>query len=125
MYTQNCTVDWSCKKNIAQKSPFSHKLQYKCFSGPLRGKMVECYHQACDSVRSPYDASFADLDFYLQTVQTLLNTMLEMSKSQCMNTNDLKIFYEENGNEVAASGGTFLGGSLLTLAEFIKRYMPW
>jgi len=96
-------------------------------TGPLRGQMVECYHQACDSVRGPYTGSFADMDFYEHTVQTLLNTMLEMSKSQCLNTNDLSQFYSEldENNQVATSNGSFLGGSLLSLTDFIKRFMPW
>ena len=90
--------------------------------------MVECYHQACDSVRSPYTGSFADMGFYKHTVQTLLNTMLEMSKSQCLNTNHLDGFYEiqeTNWNEIATSAGSDLTGPLLSLTEFLRRYMPW
>ena len=89
--------------------------------------MAECYHQACDSVRGPYTASFADMDFYKRIVQTLLNTMLEMSKSQCLNTDNLGSFYSENSaNEIPASSkGTDLSGSLLTLTEFLRKYMPW
>ena len=89
--------------------------------------MVECYHKACDSVRGPYTASFADMDFYEHTVQTLLNTVLEMSKSQCLNTNDLNLFYShlDEENQVATSNGSFLGGSLLSLTDFIRRFMPW
>jgi len=96
-------------------------------TGPLRGKMVECYHKACDSVRGPYTASFADMDFYEHTVQTLLNTILEMSKSQCLNTNDLNLFYShlDEENHVATSNGSFLGGSLLSLTDFIRKFMPW
>ena len=102
-------------------------FQTLLFLGPLRGKMIECYHHACDSVRGPYTGSFADMDFYENTVQTLLNTMLEMSKSQCLNTNDLSQFYSEldENNQVATSNGSFLGGSLLSLTDFIKRFMPW
>ena len=96
-------------------------------AGPLRGRMVECYHQACDSVRGPYTGSFADMDFYEHTVQALLNTMVEMSKSQCLNTNYLNLFYSEleENNQVATSNGSFLGGSLLSLTDFIRRFMPW
>jgi len=95
-------------------------------TGPLRGRMVECYHQACDSVRGPYTGSFADMDFYEHTVQTLLNTMLEMSKSQCLNTEHLNLFYSDlEENQVATSNGSFLGGSLLSLTDFIRRFMPW
>jgi len=96
-------------------------------TGPLRGRMVECYHQACDSVRGPYTGSFADMDFYEHTVQALLNTMVEMSKSQCLNTNYLNLFYSEleENNQVATSNGSFLGGSLLSLTDFIRRFMPW
>ena len=94
-------------------------------TGPLRGKMAECYHQACDSVRSPYEASFADMDFYVHFVQTLLNTMLEVSKSQCLNTDHLTDFYEEDNNGAMTSKGSFLSGSLLTLADFIRKFMPW
>ena len=90
--------------------------------------MVECYHQACDSVRGPYaDNAYSDMDFYEHTVQALLNTMVEMSKSQCLNTNYLNLFYSklEENNQVATSNGSFLGGSLLSLTDFIRRFMPW
>ena len=90
--------------------------------------MVECYHSACDSVRGPYTGSFADMKFYKHTVQTLLNTMLEMSKSQCLNTDHLDGFYdnqETNSNQITAPTGSDLTGSLLSLTEFLRRYMPW
>ena len=96
--------------------------------GPLRGSMVECYHQACDSVRSPYKADFADMDFYQHIVQSLLSTIIELSKSQCLRSEDLTSFYQEedqSNNVSAASSGSFLGGSLLSLTEFIRRFMPW
>ena len=100
------------------------------FPGPLRGKMAECYHSACDSVRGPYDASFANMDFYKKTVQTILNAVLELSKSRCLRTDDLQQFYmeEENENKVAtsgSSGSSYLQGTLMSLTEFIRRYMPW
>ena len=67
--------------------------------------MAECYHSACDSVRGPYDASFANMDFYMKTVQTILNAVLELSKSRCLRTDDLQQFYkEESENKVATSG---------------------
>ena len=91
--------------------------------------MIDCYHKACDSVRSPYDGKFANMDFYQQIVQTLLNSVLEMSKSQCLRTEDLTGFYseiEEQNNETSsASKGQFFGNSLISLTEFIRRYMPW
>ena len=67
------------------------------------------------------------MDFYQHTVQALLNSMLEMSQAQCLNTEDLNLFYsvEEEQNQIANSRGTFLGGSLLSLTDFIKKYMPW
>ena len=98
-------------------------------TGPSRGQMIDCYHKACDSVRSPYDGKFANMDFYQQIVQTLLNSVLEMSKSQCLRTEDLTGFYseiEEQNNETSsASKGQFFGNSLISLTEFIRRYMPW
>ena len=100
---------------------FSHLF----FSGPLRGKMAECYHSACDSVRGPYDASFANMDFYQKTVQTILNSVVEMSKSRCLRTEHLQQFYAEEDNKAASSAGSYLGGTLMSLTEFIRRYMPW
>merc|ERR1711894_668780 len=79
-------------------------------TGPSRGKMIECYHNACDSVRGPYDANFANMEFYQQIVQTLLNSIIELSKSQCLRSEDLSGFF---------------GSSLLSLTEFIRQYMPW
>ena len=87
--------------------------------------MAECYHSACDSVRGPYDASFANMDFYQKTVQTILNSVVEMSKSRCLRTEHLQQFYAEEDNKVASSAGSYLGGTLMSLTEFIRRYMPW
>ena len=51
------------------------------FAGPQRAGMASCYHRPCDSVRAPYDGSFVtDFEFFRQTVQALLNTVLELSR---------------------------------------------
>lgn len=94
-------------------------------TGPSRGKMQECYHSACDSVKSPYGAEFANMEFYTQIVQALLNTVIEMSKSQCLRSEDLLGFYSEVDENTSTSKGSFLGGSLLSLTDFIRQYMPW
>ena len=70
------------------------------------------------------------MDFYKKTVQTILNAVLELSKSRCLRTDDLQQFYmeEENENKVAtsgSSGSSYLQGTLMSLTEFIRRYMPW
>ena len=87
--------------------------------------MQECYHSACDSVKSPYGAEFANMEFYTQIVQALLNTVIEMSKSQCLRSEDLLGFYSEVDENTSTSKGSFLGGSLLSLTDFIRQYMPW
>ena len=94
--------------------------------------MIECYHNACDSVRGPYDANFANMEFYQQIVQTLLNSIIELSKSQCLRSEDLSGFYSEL-DQISSSSSTgssatkngFFGSSLLSLTEFIRQYMPW
>ena len=53
--------------------------------GPGRGKMKECYHQTCDSVRNGHRGDFANMDFYYHTVQALLDTTLDISNSKCRN----------------------------------------
>jgi hypothetical protein len=87
--------------------------------------MAECYHSACDSVRRPYTAKFADMPFYKHIVQTLLNTMIEMSKSQCLRNEDLTGFYRNADDQNEVNSAQFLGGSLLSLTQFLRRYMPW
>ena len=52
-------------------------------SGPHRGGSQSCYHAECDSVRNGNSAPFADEDFFLHTVQTLLDTTVELSQAQC------------------------------------------
>ena len=98
-------------------------------TGPSRGKMIECYHNACDSVRGPYDANFANMEFYQQIVQTLLNSIIELSKSQCLRSEDLSGFYSEldqiSSSSTASTKNGFFGSSLLSLTEFIRQYMPW
>ena len=98
-------------------------------SGPLRGKMIECYHKACDSVRAPYNANFADMGFYQHVVQTLLSSVIELSKSTCLNTDDLAGFYSLNevneASSASSSKTSFYGESLMTLTQFLRRFMPW
>ena len=108
--------------------------------------MTLCYHQPCDSIRKPYDADFANLEFYKHLVQTLLNSVLELSKASCLRAEHLNRFYDrldekENTNEkidnsiqfsnsilesssdgsLSSSSGSVLSNSLLTLSQFMKR----
>ena len=72
--------------------------------------MTLCYHQPCDSIRKPYDADFANLEFYKHLVQTLLNSVLELSKASCLRAEHLNRFYDrldekENTNEKIDNSG--------------------
>ena len=58
--------------------------------------MASCYHRPCDSVRAPYDASFViDFEFFRHTVQALLNTVLELSRANCLRAENLDDFNEK------------------------------
>ena len=58
-------------------------------SGPLRGKMRECYHQKCDSMRNGNKAEFADFRFLSKTVRTLVATAKELTEAEnCLNIGD-------------------------------------
>ncbi len=95
---------------------------------------MECYHKACDSVRGPYNANFADMTFYQHIVQTLLNSVIELSKSVCLRTEDLSGFYslnevatseEDSEASSATANKNIYTESLLTLTQFLRRFMPW
>ena len=84
---------------------------------------------SCQALSVPDTVTLANMDFYMKTVQTILNAVLELSKSRCLRTDDLQQFYkEESENKVATSGSagsSYLRGTLMSLTEFIRRYMPW
>ena len=48
-------------------------------TGPYRGVMKQCYHRDCDSFRMMNTIKFADYDFLSMTVQTIIDTLTEMS----------------------------------------------
>lgn len=45
--------------------------------------MKNCYHSHCDSIRNGHTAEFANFTFFRDTVQTMVDTVLELSESQC------------------------------------------
>ena len=55
--------------------------------------MVNCYHKPCDSIRPPHRAEFANIEFYKHTLQTLVYTTIELSKSSCFSSESLQKFY--------------------------------
>jgi len=52
-------------------------------TGPYRGAMRQCYHRECDSKRRKFKGSFASYDFLAQTVQTVIDTVSELSGASC------------------------------------------
>jgi len=52
-------------------------------TGPYRGEMQECYHRQCDSKRKKFQGTFASYDFLAQTVQTVIDSVSELSKAVC------------------------------------------
>jgi len=52
-------------------------------TGPYRGAMKECYHRECDSKRLKHKGEFASYDFLAQTVQTVIDTVSDMTGAQC------------------------------------------
>jgi len=52
-------------------------------TGPYRGAMKRCYHRECDSVRRNNKALFANYDFLAQTVQTVIDTVSDITKANC------------------------------------------
>jgi len=52
-------------------------------TGPYRGAMRQCYHRECDSKRRKFKGSFASYDFLAQTVQTVIDTVSDLSRASC------------------------------------------
>jgi len=52
-------------------------------TGPYRGDMQSCYHRECDSKRRSFKGEFANYDFLAQTVQTVIDTVSELSNAVC------------------------------------------
>jgi len=52
-------------------------------TGPYRGAMKECYHRECDSKRLKHKGEFANYDFLAQTVQTVIDTVSDLTGAQC------------------------------------------
>ena len=53
------------------------------FLGPYRGAMAKCYHRECDSKRRNNKAAFANYDFLAQTVQTVIDSVSDLTGAQC------------------------------------------
>ena len=51
-------------------------------TGPGRGDMRGCYHRECDSARAGRPA-WADYTFLARTVQTVIDTVTELSGAEC------------------------------------------
>lgn len=52
-------------------------------TGPYRGAMKDCYHRECDSKRMNHKAEFASYDFLAQTVQTVIDSVTDLTQAQC------------------------------------------
>ena len=52
-------------------------------TGPYRGAMKDCYHRECDSKRRNHKAEFASYDFLAQTVQTVIDSVSDLTQAQC------------------------------------------
>lgn len=52
-------------------------------TGPYRGAMAKCYHRECDSKRRNNKAAFANYDFLAQTVQTVIDSVSDLTAAQC------------------------------------------
>ena len=92
--------------------------------------MTECYHMPCDSIRPPFKADFADFKFYQNTVQATLQTAIELSRAQCVPSEQLEKFYneiEDDGNwksaassSRSANNGRNVQDPVVSLSQFIK-----
>ena len=45
--------------------------------------MKRCYHRECDSKRNGHKGEFADYDFLVHTVQTVVDAVSEMAGAEC------------------------------------------
>ena len=53
-------------------------------AGPERGVMGDCYHRECDTARLGENLNNEDnFDFLSVTVQTLIDSVVEMSGAEC------------------------------------------
>merc|ERR1719350_512641 len=52
-------------------------------TGPYRGSMAKCYHRECDSKRRNHKGGFASYDFLAQTVQTVIDTVSDITRATC------------------------------------------
>ena len=53
--------------------------------------MRECYHAECDSVRNGHTADFVNMDFYVQTIKTLVDMTLEKTSATCKGYKKVKV----------------------------------
>ena len=51
-------------------------------TGPLRGGMRACYHRQCDTAR-PGTPAWADYSFLARTVQTVIDSVADLSRAAC------------------------------------------
>ena len=51
--------------------------------GPYRSGMKRCYHRECDSKRNGHKGEFANYDFLVHTIQTVVDAVSEMAGAEC------------------------------------------
>ena len=74
-------------------------------SGPLRGVMKVCYHRGCDSARVGRTLDNEEnFHFLSTTVQTLIDTVVELSGATCPLSDRLRM--KKNNNLPVAETGT-------------------
>lgn len=71
-------------------------------SGPYRGVMQECYHQACDSSSDNKRLKFASKKFLVKTCQALIDSTISLSQSVCHQLHPVERHHQESGTGNAA-----------------------
>jgi len=71
-------------------------------TGPYRGVMQECYHQACDSSLDNAKLKFADKRFLARTCQALIDSTISLSQSVCHQIHSSQRRHQEPGTGNAA-----------------------
>jgi len=106
-------------------------------TGPYRGLMKNCYHRDCDSFRLMGKTGFANYEFLSMTVQTIIDTVTELSGATCHASKRARkvkesykdvTFIDQNdiGRSTGGSCGVFFSNSaavLLTATAFLIKFM--
>jgi len=90
-------------------------------TGPGRGDMRGCYHRECDSARSGRPA-WADYTFLARTVQTVIDTVTELSGAECPKSPRAERLRKQSASTAARPAAPSLALTLALLLLFLSSH---